>query len=337
MLTSASHAGTTIGDKRLEEHASLADAKKAFEDLYLKKTKNEWANRDSFKKFPNTYYPLDIDYGGVADDDAVCGLSEASNIPLELDNRVEDLLKLIFDIKEMKKVMAEFELDMERMPLGKLSQRQILEACGVLTELSNFILEKNAPAAKLVDASNRFYTLIPHSFGVAKPTVLDSLAAVRKKMDMLDTLLEIEVAYTMLLSVQDDGKTNPIESHFRQLKADIVPLEPTDAEYEYLCRYVKNTHGATHTQYDLHIETIYKVARSGEAQRYEPFKRLHNRRLLWHGSRVTNFAGILSNGLKIAPSEAPSTGYMFGKGIILPTWCQSRPTIAIPPGAIAPA
>lgn len=37
--------------------------------------------------------------------------------------------------------------------------------------------------------------------------------------------------------------------------------------------------------------------------------------LLWHGSRVTNFYGILSQGLRIAPPEAPVCGYMFGKGI----------------------
>eukprot|EP00268_Persea_americana_P066226 TRINITY_DN8966_c1_g1_i2.p1 TRINITY_DN8966_c1_g1~~TRINITY_DN8966_c1_g1_i2.p1 ORF type:complete len:157 (-),score=31.03 TRINITY_DN8966_c1_g1_i2:385-855(-) len=37
--------------------------------------------------------------------------------------------------------------------------------------------------------------------------------------------------------------------------------------------------------------------------------------LLWHGSRLTNWAGILSQGLRIAPPEAPVTGYMFGKGV----------------------
>lgn len=43
--------------------------------------------------------------------------------------------------------------------------------------------------------------------------------------------------------------------------------------------------------------------------------KLGNKMLLWHGSRLTNYVGILSKGLKIAPLEAPSTGYMFGKGI----------------------
>lgn len=34
----------------------------------------------------------------------------------------------------------------------------------------------------------------------------------------------------------------------------------------------------------------------------------------WHGSRLTNWVGILSQGLRIAPPEAPKTGYRFGKG-----------------------
>ncbi|CAH1450051.1 unnamed protein product [Lactuca virosa] len=37
--------------------------------------------------------------------------------------------------------------------------------------------------------------------------------------------------------------------------------------------------------------------------------------LLWHGYRLTNYVGILSQGLRIAPPEAPTTVYMFGKGI----------------------
>jgi len=30
---------------------------------------------------------------------------------------------------------------------------------------------------------------------------------------------------------------------------------------------------------------------------------------------MTNFVGILNQGCRIAPPEAPTTGYMFGKGI----------------------
>lgn len=46
-------------------------------------------------------------------------------------------------------------------------------------------------------------------------------------------------------------------------------------------------------------------------------KKIGNNMLLWHGSRVSNFVGILSQGLRIAPPEAPASGYLFGKGIYL--------------------
>ena len=46
-------------------------------------------------------------------------------------------------------------------------------------------------------------------------------------------------------------------------------------------------------------------------------KEIGNNMLLWHGSRITNFVGILSQGLRIAPPEAPVSGYLFGKGIYL--------------------
>ena len=92
-------------------------------------------------------------------------------------------------------------------------------------------------------------------------------------------------------------------------------LDKSSEEFKLLKEYVINTHAATHKQYDLEIVDIFKVSRHGEDKRFKAFRALHNRYLLWHGSRATNFAGILSQGLRIAPPEAPSTGYMFGKGV----------------------
>mmetsp|Transcript_25545 Transcript_25545/g.53415 ORF Transcript_25545/g.53415 Transcript_25545/m.53415 type:complete len:287 (-) Transcript_25545:113-973(-) len=60
------------------------------------------------------------------------------------------------------------------------------------------------------------------------------------------------------------------------------------------------------------VTAIYRISRQGEEER---FKDLGNRRLMWHGSRRSNFVGILTQGLRVAPPEAPACGYMFGKGI----------------------
>ena len=59
---------------------------------------------------------------------------------------------------------------------------------------------------------------------------------------------------------------------------------------------------------------VFEVEREGEFARFNP-NNLGNKRLLWHGSRSTNFGGILSQGMRIAPPEAPCSGYNFGKGV----------------------
>lgn len=64
-----------------------------------------------------------------------------------------------------------------------------------------------------------------------------------------------------------------------------------------------------------HFPLTHLRCSEGEDERYGKFSKLHNKQLLWHGSRLTNWVGILSQGLRIAPPEAPVTGYMFGKGV----------------------
>ncbi|KAG8919873.1 Poly [ADP-ribose] polymerase 1, partial [Tulasnella sp. 418] len=61
------------------------------------------------------------------------------------------------------------------------------------------------------------------------------------------------------------------------------------------------------------IEAIFKLERQGEPEKFNNagFDKVDegHRMLLWHGSRTTNFGGILSQGLRIAPPEAPVSGY----------------------------
>ena len=58
--------GTTIGGTKSESVGGAADTAKAFKQLYAEKTNNEWVNRDSFVKYPNKFFPLEIDYGDVS-------------------------------------------------------------------------------------------------------------------------------------------------------------------------------------------------------------------------------------------------------------------------------
>ncbi|CAL4074076.1 unnamed protein product, partial [Meganyctiphanes norvegica] len=238
-----------------------------------------------------------------------------------------------------------FQIDLKKMPLGKISKRQIAQAYKILGDAldmlklldtkQEFKTEDDSDAkgdikmedarsaagikAQLLDCSNRFYTLIPHDFGMKAPPLLDNEDLLKSKISMLESLSEIELAYNLLKSEDDGEETkkddDPIDKHYRKLKTKIEVVDKKSEEFEMLRTYVKNTHAATHSSYTLDLEHVFKVDRQGEKKRYKPFKQLPNRQLLWHGSRLTNWAGILSQGLRIAPPEAPVTGYMFGKGV----------------------
>uniref|UniRef100_A0A2K6QZB6 Poly [ADP-ribose] polymerase n=1 Tax=Rhinopithecus roxellana TaxID=61622 RepID=A0A2K6QZB6_RHIRO len=119
---------------------------------------------------------------------------------------------------------------------------------------------------------------------------------------------DIEVAYD--LGGSHDSSKDPINVNYEKLKTDIKVVDRDYEEAEIIKKYVKNTHATTHNVYDLEVIDIFKIECEGECQCYKPFKQL-----LWHGSRTTNFAGILSQGLWIAPPDLPMMGYMFGKVI----------------------
>ena len=133
---------------------------------------------------------------------------------------------------------------------------------------------------------------------------------VKDKTEMLNNLLEIEIAYNILKTGDGDQEEDPVDTHFRKLNCEMHVLEHESDEFKRLVTYVTNTHAPTHSSYKLKVHDILKISRKGEYSKYEKFVSTSNRKLLWHGSRVTNFAGILSQGLRIAPPEAPCTGYM---------------------------
>ena len=75
-------------------------------------------------------------------------------------------------------------------------------------------------------------------------------------------------------------------------------LSEDHSEFQMIRQYISASKG--HIS-DGFIVNIFALERKGEAQRISQWKHLHNKTLLWHGSRLHNFMGILSSGLRIAP------------------------------------
>jgi poly [ADP-ribose] polymerase len=238
----------------------------------------------------------------------------------KLTKPVQNLIELIFNQNYQQEALHAMNYDDQKMPLGKLSKGTISRGFQALKELAALI-DSPTTSAEIERVSNRYYSVIPHSFGRNRPTIINNNQLLKKEIELLESLSDMKEASDMLkASLKDDSHLNELDRKFQTLGMDeMEPLSAKSSEFAELSDYLTKTKGATHNV-NYAVQDIFRIQRRGEFERFDksPFAKVSgNRRLLWHGSRVTNFAGILGQGLRIAPPEAPATGYMFGKGIYL--------------------
>ncbi|XP_049378442.1 poly [ADP-ribose] polymerase 2 isoform X2 [Solanum stenotomum] len=310
--------GAKGGTKISGPYTSAYDATSEFESKFYDKTKNDWSNRKDFFCQPKHYAWLEMDYAENGKDSSVQGQSNPvhKSQPREtkLEAPIAKFISLICDINMMRQQMMEIGYNANKLPLGKLSKTTILKGYDVLKNIADVIGQSNRRL--LEDLSSQFYTVIPHDFGFKKMRefVIDTPQKLKHKIEMVEALAEIEVA-TKLLEDNTDIQEDPLYYQYEQLRCKLVPVEVGSQEFLMIESYMKNTHAKTHSGYAVDIVQVFRASRDGETERFQKFSDTSNRMLLWHGSRLTNWAGILSQGLRIAPPEAPSTGYMFGKGV----------------------
>lgn len=139
------------------------------------------------------------------------------------------------------------------MPLGKLSQKQIHSAFEILSTLQN-ISKDTSDRKVLIEKTNKFYSLVPHDFGINSPPLLDNEEIITQKIDMLNSLMDIEIAYKLLQDCEESDKS--IDDCYSKLNTKIIDLDPKSDEYKTIELYVKNTHAKTHSNYTLDIENV---------------------------------------------------------------------------------
>ncbi|KAJ3278959.1 Poly [ADP-ribose] polymerase 1 [Borealophlyctis nickersoniae] len=305
--------GTTVGGNKCES-MDKRSAKAEFRRLYTEKCGNEFGDPNPVKH-PGLMFPLEVDFGD--DDDFGQKSNVVAGSRTKLDKPIQDLMKVIFDVQAMRATLKEMEIDLTKMPLGRISKNMIKGAYQVLSEASAVLDEQNAGSStgKIVSLSNQFFTMVPHDFGNDNAPLLNNKEIIQSKITLLDTLSDMEIAQTLLQSGDEQLEEDPIDVHYKSLKTHMEVVDRDSEEFKLIEECTKTTHAPTHTNYTLVLEDVFRIVREGERERFEGYAKLHNRKLLWHGSRLTNYAGILSQGLRIAPPEAPVTGYMFGKGI----------------------
>jgi poly [ADP-ribose] polymerase len=157
-----------------------------------------------------------------------------------------------------------------------------------------------------LDSSNILYLLIRKMSNF----VIDNKIKVKDKVDMIQSLTDIEIA-TKIVDEMKDSHEGIHETYYKKLNCNLRHIESHENVYSVIEKYLINTTKDNPYQ-TIEIINAFEIEKLNDK---ENFINYGNRKLLWHGSRITNFVGILSQGLRIAPPEAPVSGYLFGKGV----------------------
>lgn len=298
--------GTTIGNHKCEEMTKEA-ALSMFKSIYNEKTGNIYGEKRVIRR--GHYFPLKLQQDEGTREKLVPN-ARTSKLPMP----VQTLISRIFDIDLMKQTLLDHHVDVKEVPLGQLDQEEMLEAYKILGELLEAVREEKQNRRKIVELTNYFYTLIPHNFGNDEIPLLDNEEIVQRKVLLMENILEIDIAYDLLVGTGRHHES-PIDARYAALDADINVLEQGSELWKQLEFYLQNTHAEQHNDFTMEVVNICTINRDSEETRFSRFIPYSNRRLLWHGTRVSNLASIIYRGLKVAPPIAPATGYMFGKGI----------------------
>lgn len=270
-------------------------------------------------KIRGGYQEIVIDYSDdkektpkKAKADSKKGSAKKKSKPL-LDPQVEEFIKLIYNTNIMNTQMKEIGYDSAKMPLGKLGKQTLNEGFEILKEIEVELKKKSPNHSVLSYLSSQFYTKIPHNFGFQKMEnfILNTKEKLKAKIEMIESLGDITIATKIISDEKEDDENKLLFSYYKKLHCEIKPINPKEKIYGILNTYL--TAKCKTCARKLKLLEAFEVEREGEKERFN--EKIGNKRLLWHGTRITNYVGILSQGLRIAPPEAPSSGYLFGKGL----------------------
>ncbi|XP_043700475.1 poly [ADP-ribose] polymerase 2-like [Telopea speciosissima] len=172
-----------------------------------------------------------------------------------------------------------------------------------LLERLSVELDKDSQSQKTTEGNNAEKLPLGK---LSKATILKILTNVPLSLSILGFRATIQT-----FDIQED----PLYSNYQRLHCELTPLEVDSEEFSMIEKYMQNTHAKTHSNYTVDIVQLFRVSREGEEERFRKFSTTTNRMLLWHGSPLTNWIGILSTGLRIATLQTPVAGKMFGRGV----------------------
>jgi poly [ADP-ribose] polymerase len=307
-----------------KKHATMQNAISDFAKQFKAKTGNVFGN--NFVKKDGKYFMTEVQYEIEAKEikKEIKKEDKKEKVVSKLNERQNFLMELFTNKKTMENTLVSLSIDPKKMPLGKISKSQLDEATNILAKIRHVLESEDSEDLNNSDSksesknstlftklSSEFYTLVPYSCGRNRPPIIDNEDTLGKFVEMVDELKNLEVAINVSKQVGEN-----LDGVYDSLNAKMVPLEKDCQMWKVISDYVINTHGATHKT-QVKLVDIYDLSRNESQNVAKTIKKIGNKQLLFHGSRMSNFCSIIKNGLILNPESLGAfvTGRMFSNGI----------------------
>lgn len=237
--------------------------------------------------------------------------------PSTLHPSVQELVSYIYQeatsgLKQQVKV--EMTQDGIETPLGVLSMEQIEAGEEVLDKIFVEITqlkEKKKSSDKLITLSNDFYTKIPHQLGrrEIQSSVINNVELLKQKRELLQLMKDMLNVIGGSSSGGNVFIAEEVDKKYQALGCKIELVDRQSEEGSQVLKYLSNSvephQGICKDDDDdeecdedampYNVDNIFKIIRPGEIERFTTD--IGNEHLLYHGSRVCNWMGLLSRGI----------------------------------------
>jgi poly [ADP-ribose] polymerase 2/3/4 len=225
----------------------------------------------------------------------------------QLHTGVQHLVRYIYDEATnalTSTVAAKITAHGIETPLGILTVGQIEKGEKILSEMYDIFQKKpKGHQADLQRLTGDFYSAIPHRIGrtrtAIESAVIDNLAAFEQKQSTLQLMKDMLQVNGEAGGVLFDAK---VDQEYEALKCQLGWLDHDGSEYKELADHVIKSQVKSKS---IKIKNIYTLRRPGEWD--ELNAKVGNEKLLFHGSRIQNWVGILSRGI-LLPKIVVSMG-----------------------------
>ena len=172
---------------------------------------------------------------------------------------------------------------------------------------------------KFNDELLKLFEIIPRKMDNVRSYLIKSIDEIDKVISREQDLLDIMRGQIVTKSTATENKAKEIDNSGITIldEMGITMRECTPEEINEIKDCMKES--------SYHFSKAWRVDNISTRKKYEEFIKAYNiknTKLLFHGSRTENWFSILKTGLKIRPTNAITTGAMFGFGSYFAPKCQ---------------